>query len=49
MGGDRCFQKVLWERQVAPNMSDTEGPQGFIPLPALKVRAVSEASMHVKG
>lgn len=35
--GYRCFQKVVWAKQVAPNMSDMEGPQRFIAFSALKV------------
>lgn len=30
VGGYRCFQKVVWARQAAPNMPDKEGPQRFI-------------------
>lgn len=47
VGGDN--QKVVWERQAAPNLSDTEGPQRFIPFPALKVWIPCEESTDVNG
>lgn len=45
--GFGCFQKVVWARQSAPNMSDMEGPQRVIPFPGLKVWTACQKSTNV--
>lgn len=45
--GFGCFQKVVWARQSAPNMSDMEGPQRVIPFPGLKVWRACQKSTNV--